>query len=418
MQHQKYPLRIGAHPRLGYAVLGLGVAAIALATLIPSGDQSTESVFACIFCGEKALADVLVNVILYVPLGIGLALIGLRPRRAVLAGALASAVVEVIQIALPGRDASIGDVLANTCGTALGVLVVMTVALWLQPPKRLSGLLVLGWSLVVVATWGLTGWLLQPSFPKTAYHGQWTPNLGYLMWYRGRVLSAYVGGNEIRSRRAPNSEALRRDLLEGAPIDVEFVVARTTPRVSSIFSIRDEGERQVLLLGPDRDDLVLRYRTRAADFRLDQPDLRLPGAVQSLQDGDTVAVKVNRTGRGWAIALEHADTRELGFTMGSGWAVLFYAESFPKRLRDALGLLWIGGLLLPVGYWLRRDALSVTAVTLCLVGAAVIPGFTRLLATPAPLWIAMILGLVVGAATSQGVRRLRHAARDATVSGS
>jgi hypothetical protein len=418
MQHYGQSIRASTFRRPAYVVLALGVIALALATLTPAGDQSTESAFQCVFCGERALADALVNVILYVPLGLGLALVGVRPRQAVLTGCVISTAVEVIQIALPGRDSSIGDVLANTSGTAIGVLLVMTAGLWFVPPKRVSGRLALGWAVGVAAVWGLTGCMLTPSFPRTVYHGQWTPDLGHLEQYRGRVLQVRIGDGEVPPWQAENSAKLRERLLEGVPTVVEFIAGPATTRISSIFSIADEGHQEILLLGPDRDDLVLRYRTRAIDFRLDQPDLRLLGAGAALKDRDTVTAAVSRAGRGWTITLGNADPARLGFTIGSGWAILYYSEFFPDWLRAALDLAWIAGLLLPVGYWLRRDLPSTAAVTMCLLGAAGVPRFFGLLATPSPLWAAMAIGVVVGAATSHIARRVLQMAPDAPAPGS
>ncbi len=64
------------------------------------------------------------NVLLFVPLGVGLTLItSWRWWRMVLAAALASTLVEAVQLVLP-READPLDVVANTVGAAVGVLAV------------------------------------------------------------------------------------------------------------------------------------------------------------------------------------------------------------------------------------------------------------------------------------------------------
>lgn len=73
-----------------------------------------------------AEVDQVLNVALFVPLGVTLAL--LLPRRlwwaAILAGAALSATVEYVQAAIPGRVPDGTDVLWNTVGAAVGVALV------------------------------------------------------------------------------------------------------------------------------------------------------------------------------------------------------------------------------------------------------------------------------------------------------
>ncbi|HSA79641.1 MAG TPA: VanZ family protein [Geminicoccaceae bacterium] len=78
--------------------------------------------------------DLILNVILFIPLGV---LIGAwrgrragRVGRAILLLAAISAGFEMLQLFVPGRVTSIDDVIANTLGGALGVLLV----LWLSAP--------------------------------------------------------------------------------------------------------------------------------------------------------------------------------------------------------------------------------------------------------------------------------------------
>ena len=68
--------------------------------------------------------DFLWNVLLFVPLGIGLTLYEWRSGRVVVAGFLLSIGIESLQLGIvPGRDPTINDVLANTAGALLGIWV-------------------------------------------------------------------------------------------------------------------------------------------------------------------------------------------------------------------------------------------------------------------------------------------------------
>jgi VanZ family protein len=73
--------------------------------------------------------DQVLNTLLFIPLGATLAL--LLPRRAwlvaIVAGFALSALVELAQESIPGRVPDAGDVLWNTCGGAIGVILVTLV---------------------------------------------------------------------------------------------------------------------------------------------------------------------------------------------------------------------------------------------------------------------------------------------------
>jgi hypothetical protein len=395
----------------GRAVLGGGVLAVVFATLVPVDAQTSEPAFACVFCGERFLADVLVNVILYLPVGIGLALTGVRPTHILLGGALLSATIETVQVLLPGRDASIGDVIANTIGTGLGGVVASAASGLLRPNVRLARRLAFGASAAACGTWWLTGYLLAPSFPQTVYYGGWTPNMGHIEWYRGRVLTAMVGGNEIQTGPVEDSEGLRHHLLGGEAIMVQFIAGPATSRVSSIFSINDEYEDEIVLVGPDGEDLVFRYRARAADWRLDQRDLRWRNALRGTVAGDTLTLRASIVRNGSPVALERSTWHQSGYGVGDGWTLLFYAESMPVWLQAMLDGGWIAGLLFPIGLWIRRDGLSVAAIGMAVVGLALVPVVTVLTTTSLQEWLLAATGLVLGVAMGRVVARNRGAPR-------
>ncbi|MBO1769108.1 VanZ family protein [Agrococcus sp. TF02-5] len=75
--------------------------------------------------------EVAANVALFAPLGALLSItLGQRRRSMALALAL-SVCAELVQLALPERDASLRDVAANAAGAALGIA-----AVWRVPPHR------------------------------------------------------------------------------------------------------------------------------------------------------------------------------------------------------------------------------------------------------------------------------------------
>ena len=142
--------------------MGALLAAIALLTLLPASGNNTTSGFACVFCGQLATADAILNMLLFVPLGGGLALIGLQLRTAFLVAAFLSGGIELLQLYVPGRDASTGDLLSNILGCLVGFAVVAGSRWWMYPSRRLASALSAGWAVVIVGMISLTAFLLQP----------------------------------------------------------------------------------------------------------------------------------------------------------------------------------------------------------------------------------------------------------------
>jgi hypothetical protein len=397
------------------AILVGATAAILVATLRPDFSREAQDWTNCIVCGERGTADALVNSILFAPLGIGLRLAGLRIRRALLLGALFSALVELAQTVIPGRDPSLGDVLFNTVGTAVGFGLAAGAPRLGQLPDGMAGRLSLAFAMLSALVVAGTGILLQPSLPRTAYYGQWTPNLGHLEWYRGRVSRVQIAGIAVPSHRIADSRAIRGALLQGKPIEVTAIAGPAVPALASLFSIYDESRRQMLLLGPDRDDLVFRYRTRAAAWRLDQPDLRLTGGMRGLAPGDRLDVRAWSPEAGNRCLLSSVrQACGLGFTVGSAWGLLYYAEHVPPWLKGTLNCLWAAVLLLPVGAFLRARWESAAATGLAAAALLWLPAAVGLRPTTPVEWAGAIIALAAGQLTYRAwgaPRRLHNHAR-------
>src|SRR6478672_4733448 len=108
--------------RAGVPITLASLLAICLATLWPQPPAPVDSHF-CVICGSFGTVDALLNVLLFVPLGIGLSLLEWSERRAVLAMCALSIAIEAAQFfVIPGRDSTLGDVLTNTFGGAMGFM--------------------------------------------------------------------------------------------------------------------------------------------------------------------------------------------------------------------------------------------------------------------------------------------------------
>ena len=394
--------------------LALVVAAILAVTLFPNAGEETPTPAWCFVCGERGVAHVLLNIILFAPLGALLTLTGVPRRWTWLSGCLFSACIEFAQRFIPGRDSGLDDVLSNTTGTIVGSLIAVAAVAWLRRPGRPSVLGALAAAAAVLLVVAATGMLLRPSFPRgVAYDVQWSPDND--VRYRTWTVRAELGGMVIPSTRLSNTAQVRDLLLAGAPLYVRAVAGPPLPPLAPLFRIADTTDREILLFGLLRDDFVLRYRTRAAAWRLDQPNLRVPGIAHSRARGDTLDLAMWREppprGR---LCARYNDRRAcgLGFTAGRGWAILIYTADFPEWLYRVVDLGWIGGLLALVGFLSRGDrAALLVGGGLSLLGLAALPALVGLLATPPLEWEVAVAGLLAGAvASARFARRIRTSA--------
>lgn len=313
----------GQHRSRPIAVLA-ALLLIAVLTLRPLGGSSGNgSAFLCLRCGSFGSVDVLLNTMLFIPLGIGLAHSGLRASRAIVVSLLVTLTVESLQLAfIAGRYASLSDVLSNSFGGGLGFLSGRHWRALLIPSPRSAAIV----GFTIAAAWGgsrlLTAWLLVPSLPDSVWYGQIAPKRVYPGAFRGRVIEASFAGAPLKAGPDPN---LRTQLLaEGPSISATVTGAEPTPYLSSVVSVFDGRRREIMLLGQEGQDARFRLRLRAADQQFRVPSVRLPGAIHARADTIESITGAFRPG---VISLSVRGTlgeqrTELRLGPGLGWALL------------------------------------------------------------------------------------------------
>jgi len=102
-------------------VVAIALGLIAIATLTPLGGDHARRLSLCVGCGDFALADALVNIALFVPLGCAVAFRGLRRDRALAWIALSPSPSKRCNRHRARADRERRDVMANTVGGALGM---------------------------------------------------------------------------------------------------------------------------------------------------------------------------------------------------------------------------------------------------------------------------------------------------------
>jgi hypothetical protein len=392
----------------------IALAALALigaATLAGTNENATAPW--CVPCALRNPglgADLVVNFLLFVPLGVGLRLAGFRAVTAISAALATSLAVELLQAyVIPGRAASVLDVVTNTMGAFVGaggarrwrtaVSPGPTTGVWLALVS-LAGLI------VVVAA---SAWALTPASPQAPLTVRGVPGPDARA-PGGGVLRAVVDGRTVRGRDTvrlfgPGARAIR----------VVVALHPSPPRSHRDRSLRlvAEGKRFLRIgMDDDRDELRLEVRRKGEAVRLISPSLRVPRPVprpESAPAGRRDTLVLGAVVAPWSMKLDaQAGPAYRGAEVRlhplAGWSLLVpNPRSAP--LGQLLTALWTAALFVPVAYWsvaaaARRPRLigaaaSLTVAALWAVGAVV--------GAPWPPWPAVATLVIAVLAT----RRLR-----------
>lgn len=365
-RRRRRPSRRARRIRLLTAVAAAVVLAV---TLLPGRPSPASPGGACLVCGHFAATDFLLNVALFVPLGFAPALRRRWPALGLwLALAGLSGAIEAVQLLLPGRYSSLSDVVANAAGAGLGILLARSRGRWLPgggapvaPAFRVAAGGAAGLAFLATAL------VLQPSLPRSTWYGQWAPELGHYETYGGEVREVRIGDRPLPPARLAARESVRSELRAGVPVEVAFAGGPAPDGVAPVFAIYDDGQREVLMVGADGGDLVLRVRRRAADLRLKAPQVRLPGAAPE-PGREAVARAALRDGTA-CLESGPAGTCDALAAPGRGWSLLFgpAPRSLPARGLDAA---FAALLLVPLGLWWRRDRAGLAGAGLAAAGVA------------------------------------------------
>jgi hypothetical protein len=438
--------RSGVRPALLTVVGFLGIIA---ATATPAAGRGSDGPPWCMSCpifGERAGVDIVLNVLLYMPIGAGLAL----SRRtvghiALIAFAIASA-IETLQVSvIPGRFASISDVITNTAGALLAVAAVRHGRAVLEPTPARSRQLAVFAAALMLAVLHVTMWMQRPVPVPASMSTLWRPSppRDGDGGAHGTSRIAYVvldgRAHPGRMRLAPN-EIARLAARERYQLELGFVPAVDDADEDPAFELRDGQGRRVLRVRQDGRHLTADVATRARAFRLRTPTVRLRRVLSSRAERarrlDTAHIAVGAAeGDLWMRARfgtseAHAEHRAGAF---AGWGLFIPQSNSPIRVR-ILTFVWIAALILPPVYWavlglptMRRETsdrsvgrqggglasppLVLAAYLVVLVGAAldVLPRVNRM--KPAGLADGFAAAVAVGGGALLALRTSRRRAQ-------
>jgi hypothetical protein len=391
--------------------------AIGFETLTPQPGAASGSHF-CLACGPLGGVNSILNVFLFMPLGVGLAFSGMRAKRAILAMCALSALIETAQLlVIPGRYSTLGDVITNSVGGVLGFAIGVYAFVLLRPSLRTGVALGAAWAALWLAIQTVSAFGFSPAIPESELYGQIAPHLGHLEVFPGEVVRASIADVPVPNARFKDSHNIRELLLRGAAITTTVIPAGPTPDVAPIVRIADTGEREIMILGQSGGDLVFGVRTGAAVLRLRPTFFAVADAFAATPQGETDAAPTRGTltvsalyspREVWMNSRPGTAHRRIPITASLGWTMLlpsqWFIEGTPvERLASAI---WIAGLLLPIGYWGIRPARDGARIQVAIVATVVLLLYLGLLAIPkafgvasSPLgdWLAALVGIVLGA---------------------
>jgi hypothetical protein len=262
------------------------LAVIAWSTLRSAPEQAATVAalpWYCLACGNSGATDVILNLLLFLPLGLAARALNWPLRRTAASLLALTLLIEVTQgTLLVGRDASLSDVLTNTIGGTIGWLAYPLLRRLGQPSQALARR---GTALVLalgIAVWSATAAALRPALSGAApWTVQRTPHLPYHDRFPGRLLRAVLNGAELPEGTL-HEVVVGRDSLD-LSIDLirtgELMLPRTAPLLRVVAANQEPQANVTERYG----DAVVEFAVQGGTWRLRTPQwqfrnaFRIPG---------------------------------------------------------------------------------------------------------------------------------------------
>jgi hypothetical protein len=341
---------------------------LTMVTLRPA-IETVRPPIGCIFCGTYGGVDFALNVALFVPLGVALRLLTGSWRVSIMVGVATTIAVEILQWrTIPGRDASLGDLVANSLGTLIGVGLAIEVPQWVgatpNVARRVSAAFGIATALVVFAV----AFLLQPVTPRSSQFVQWMPQRATTLRFLGRLTDVQLNGQPLSPGQQLRPEATIDPATRS--LSVRATVGGMVPpsiRLAMIVRVTNNSE-EAAYLAQYGDRFLFRSNVVAVRFKLRPVLVGLDGAFSrpsQPSDGSKELILIGHSNpHAMTLARQQGDaTLELTMrrTIGMAWTLLWPTDiALTPRLTIA-NVVWLALLILPVSF-LSRRATSVGGV--------------------------------------------------------
>lgn len=385
-----------------------GIAAVGMITLTPASPGPRLPVW-CLTCGDRPAVDALLNVLLFVPVAIGMGLLGIGFRRALLAGALGSILIETLQATVvAGRFPSGRDVIANSLGVAVGYVVGNGFGTLVRPQRRAARPLALGAAVAWIATQLFGAWAMGIAAPPTPWWAQLRPEYDeYPATFAGTVLRASIGSVAIdESDEIPRGEVARHELLNGAPVSAVLTGVRPTRARALVMVISAGPVHEAAYWEQDGGDAVFKLPVRGTFVGLRTPSVRLARAMPAgARETVTLSGSYARGRYHLTAAREGAVVaRDLAASPSLLWSFLLPMPMYAFGTEVfAITAACIAGAWLLIGYWsalaldeVQRPRLFAASVAAACLGLAVAPLLFGLPVANWSEWVAAAAGCAAG----------------------
>ena len=143
---------------------------------------------------------------------------------------LLSLTVELLQLRLvPGRDASLSDLVSNTASGAIGATLGSALPGWVTPSAARARTLLAAGLALVLGVLALSAWLLMPLMPEGRLISRWAHEAPGRDVFDGRVQSVRLDGLPMPSNGPPPDSAGRRRGLDAGQFDLNVDVVSGQP---------------------------------------------------------------------------------------------------------------------------------------------------------------------------------------------
>jgi hypothetical protein len=277
-------------------ILGIAWVAVILdVTLRSAPDQAgrvAELPWYCVLCGEGGIADVILNLLLFAPLGIAARALRLRWGAMAFAVALTVAIETTQARFLVGRDGSLGDVLANSGGAVLGWLAYPYLMQLARPSRTFARAGVVGVLALATVIWFATGIGLHPSLsPAGPWVGQLQHNWPGHDAFQGTIRTVGINGIPVPNDPLDPPATLRDS------VELQVALTRTLPlpmRAASLVRIVDGRGHPQVSLTESGAELTAELQVRASRWGFHTPQWAFPGAM-TMPPGEPWQVDVRWT---------------------------------------------------------------------------------------------------------------------------
>jgi hypothetical protein len=235
----------------------------------------------CVVCGESGLADVILNLILYFPLGAALHALRWPLWRAALLMCAATLCIEVTQAHwLIGRDGTLGDVLMNSAGGLLGWLSFPAMRAIARPTRAVASVGALITVAVTTAVWFASGLALQPALSDAApWIGQPLHQWPGLRHFPGRIASATVDGISVGNAELSSTPQWRDSIVVRLLLASDSVW--TDGQEASLIRIIDAAGVTQVDVNQVGADALVDLHLRGSAWLLHTPKWRVADAFSS-----------------------------------------------------------------------------------------------------------------------------------------